>query len=268
MKNWTIKNSARSLDVDRFERFSKILEMVSEDEANLILDLTEQFDKYTVDSTLLGLGVALELSGLSIIENCEKIFVFPLVDQSEADTNKSGGALAYPFLHTVLKPYMKKHSISKIITDYRALKSIKRHNDRRNSLIIAVDDFLGSGSTARKFIDEFDLLPKENCDTLLILTAAAMNSGLIDVSRTPHRIFTGTIYSKGISESPIITDTKTALSIMDKIEQRIFIETGCSRGYGSCESLVSFTRTPDNTFPLYWSNRKIDGEEWPCPFPR
>lgn len=46
-------------------------------------------------------------------------------------------------------------------------------------------------------------------------------------------------------------------------------EQDYSFGYKESEALVTMTRTPNNTFPLYWFEAKLDkNNKWQAPFPR
>jgi len=55
---------------------------------------------------------------------------------------------------------------------------------------------------------------------------------------------------------------------MDKIESRLGNVNDFKHGYKMSESLVTMSRTPDNTFPVFWWDKCTTGSKWPSPFPR
>ena len=55
---------------------------------------------------------------------------------------------------------------------------------------------------------------------------------------------------------------------MDDIEKRLKVNENYRRGFKESEALVCMLRCPNNTFPVFWSTKKVSGESWPAPFPR
>ena len=71
---------------------------------------------------------------------------------------------------------------------------------------------------------------------------------------------------KGISDKYTLTQKTRALSLMESIEDWLNVADDYRFGFGRSEALVSMLRTPNNTFPVYWLDKK--SLDYKSPFPR
>jgi hypothetical protein len=267
-KKWPIGGDGLPKEQKRFDKFCELLETLSPEEVNLVLDLTENYEYFHFNRALGGLHLAMKFVDGSVVANAENIFVFPVVAPDDEASNKSGNALIHPFLHDVLKPYLHNRALNPPLLDFHSLDSLKKHAGRNNSLIFAIDDFVGTGDTAMKFITKYEAGLKIKSDRLIFVCTAAMPRGIDLIRSSGYDTYTSLIHSRGISDSGIIDTNPQALDTMDAIESKLKFKWGCSHGFYLSEALISFTRTPDNTFPVYWTEETMGGKEWPAPFPR
>lgn len=72
---------------------------------------------------------------------------------------------------------------------------------------------------------------------------------------------------KGITDSYPQQTKEEKKAIMLEIEKKL--KPGKYQfGYEKSEALVTMTRTPNNTFPVFWMNYEHKGSKFSPPFPR
>ena len=131
-----------------------------------------------------------------------------------------------------------------------------------------VDDFIGTGTTAKDFIEAYEEKLKSENSNFFFITIACLTSGLKQIRDLGSEIYYSICQGRGISDSTRFQDYALALNLIDRIENRIDISADYLRGFLQSEALISLIRTPNNTFPAYWATRQKGGEKWPSPFPR
>ena len=142
-----------------------------------------------------------------------------------------------------------------------------------DSILILVDDFVGTGETAidvcKIFLDKTYSGSKLNPESVFIVSIVAQSEGVIKVKKELNvNLVSDTIRDKGISDgyssNAVAEKIELMLSIESKICSKKFLKK-YSLGYGKSEALVSFmNKTPNNTFPFYW----FETETKIAPFPR
>ena len=70
---------------------------------------------------------------------------------------------------------------------------------------------------------------------------------------------------KGISDKYSDTELSKKIKLMEHIEKNLDIPDDYLFGYKKSEALVTMIRTPNNTFPVFWYNKKNEDN---APFPR
>ena len=133
---------------------------------------------------------------------------------------------------------------------------------------MAVDDFIGTGDTAKKFIE--NLLNKFKdlkIEDLAILTLVIQKQAIQNLkTKYPNiKIFRSIEKKKGISDKYSDTELSEKIKLMKHIEKNLNIPDKYSFGYEKSETLVTMIRTPNNTFPVFWYNKE---NEHNAPFPR
>ena len=85
-----------------------------------------------------------------------------------------------------------------------------------------------------------------------------METGLIRIHENGYEAFSCFEERKGITGTE---HEHEWTQIMLNIEKRIKVKPEYAFGYAHSEALVKMSRTPNNTFPIYWLKTKTN----PCP---
>lgn len=250
---------------NRFNAFCDMLSRLDEKQQELILELTQNFlwlgiQKYT--SELKSVFSKVEKANKREIIDSPKYHIVPLLKPEDFKKNKSSLYLSYH-----IKSYTKYfesffHRKSIIVHDnYDYILSNK---EKTNEIIFLVDDFIGSGETAEGAI-KYLLNNDVEKDRLVILALVAQSEGFEKIQSLNIDIYASQIRKKGITGYYTPEDAKKMLDTMDTIERFIKVKPKFKYGYSASEALVSMSRTPNNTFPIYWyESKKIPN----VPFPR
>ncbi|RJO60953.1 hypothetical protein C4544_04070 [candidate division WS5 bacterium] len=264
--NWKSKGDDNTIN-KLFDRFVEMLYNLSEDERNLVIEMTKDF---LLCNTLVAYNDTFNkiLDGLndSVYENVREIIALPLVSPEDADKSKSGDFCLYLFKGK-LAAIAREKNIK--FNQYVILDALnKYHGDRENALIFFIDDFIGSGITANKAIKYYNTKLRVSTDRACILALVSQKSAIEYLEDPSVKIIVGFMRFKGIYDSTRISDKYNAYLLMDAIENKLNIREIYKRGYRQTEALVSMIRCPNNTFPVYWCRHRVDGKTWPAPFER
>lgn len=269
-KKWPIDDPEAKEWQDLFDRFCKLLSLLSDEEQNLVLTLTEDFlwCQWTIYEKLL--REAVEKIESKSIGNRKYIFLVPLLSKEDIERgeNKSGNMITSLMQYNVI-PSTAIFNDTKIISLTSLDKISYRYADRENSLIIFLDDFIGSGTTADKCIKYYNEYYRIENELVLIIALVAQEQGIDVIRKLGLNVYAAIIRTRGISDSARFPNIGRAIRIMKNIEDKLLINGKYLFGYGRCEALVTMMkRTPNNTFPLYWCSRGKNKLAWPAPFPR
>ena len=252
---------------DLFEKYCKMMQLLSSDEQGLIFDLTRDF-LYFRDTQYLG-AITKVISGLEVAipSSIQNIYAAPLIKPKDVNKVKSASSAIY-FLRDSLKELASRREIEIKISDrYDFLANAK---DRKNTLILFIDDFVGSGETATKAINAY----KSNCyvpsDTVFVIALAAQEIAVQSLASIGIHCICAYLRTRGITDSTKIADKKTALLLMGQIETRLKVSDDYLLGYHQSEALVCMLmrKCPNNTFPVFWTDGKDERTKWPAPFLR
>ena len=200
----------------------------------------------------------------------KKILVTPLkspyIKVERLKTSPSGATLfskakSSDRFYPLLKNYIMDEEIIDAVRfcdDPYAL--VEHYTD--NSVIILVDDFIGSGLTAYKHIKSYIKLLKEykhnvNVEDFCVVVDVAMRHGVNYLLDNGIDSFYDVLQSKAISEDETLEEkqVESKIRIMKNIEGKVFknLNPKYSLGFERSESLVSIlNKAPNNTFPFYW----------------
>ncbi|SFX48136.1 hypothetical protein SAMN03097694_2405 [Janthinobacterium lividum] len=265
-KNWKFPTKG---DSDRaFETFSQLLSELNEEEQQLLLELTRSYSRYGFTDYQGLLINAFSKINKSYLIGMEQVLLAPLLNPSDdlRRDAKSGHALLYPAEHVAIPT--NENFIGVPVNALSTTDSISENLNGKATLVILLDDFIGSGDTAKNCVLAcMDKITKN--DRLIVVTLVAMSHAIAHLfDNYGILIVSGEISAKGIAANANIVNKKRAYQIIDGIEQKINVSRDYRRGYNKSEALISMMRTPDNTFPMYWCNRRDGGGTWPAPFPR
>lgn len=138
-----------------------------------------------------------------------------------------------------------------------------------NKTLILLDDYIGSGDSALKTIDNLSSRYSNTHQMqIMILTLAAQGQAITLLGNRGIIVVAAHVLRRGISDNTSLLNVSSALAVMDVIGKNLCIPKKDRLGYGKTEALITLTRTPNNTFPIYWTNRKTKYGVWDPPFPR
>lgn len=266
-KNWAEIDYGQKVEY-LFQRLSLLDD---DNQKNLVLDLTDKFEYIDYGSLLLELqetfGYCVRQKSQSGMRN---VLVAPLKGpfiemQKKAPNGKflfsksKSSDMVYPLL---------KNSL----TDETLLDAVKFCDDPflvsnkfqpGISVMILVDDFIGSGKTAETHINayiEYLGQCKLHCTykDFCIVVDIAMKQGVDYLSSLGINCYSKRIQGRGISDDARYTENQKQENklLMQNIEKKILCKMNPKYSLGFCqsESLVSImNKVPNNTFPFYWN---------------
>ncbi len=238
---------------------------LNEKEQNFILELTSKYTYITVEKyEELIKGMFKQAAEMELLR--KKIYVVPLLKYSgkfeeEMKQVKSSNFVAYLTKATSFK--FEEWSKGKNLCVYNFLtnREIKLINEK-HSLVIFIDDYIGSGKTAEECIEVYRSrgLDLKNCIVMSIC-----------IENKAKQIFKdmGIAYLNSEVEYFNITEidigsTEEKKALLKSIGKKIKRTDEYIYGYAETGALISLVRTPNNTIPFYWSTK--GGRK--APFPR
>lgn len=264
---WPVETDESGPVPDVFERFSRMCARLSQDQRDLILTITQDYiwlnSAAERESRFLAswkkmvpqLPLGIQLVGLA-----------PLLKPKSSRPKSSD--VVFSTARGFQRNLIRSLEHRKLIFGKSAAELAKYLSEFDNTALVLVDDYLGSGNTASSALDSLNL-PIRNSGKfpyVVVLTLAAQQNA---VSRLADRclVVADLLLKRGISDKSGI-DTEQALAVMKSIGARLGIEKSIRLGYGAAEALTTLQRTPNNTFPVYWTNKKVKGSTWDSPFTR
>lgn len=249
-----------------FEKFGKLLALLSPEERALILDLTDDFLRcHWLDYFPL-LTKALSPLGNGMLTNVQRVFLLPLSESRKDGKPKSPTTLLYPAENMVL-PYIAGLQGKTVRALERQELLTENWRNRGPSLLVFLDDFIGSGGSAEATLSSYSARHALSSDKVLVVALVAQEAGVNRLNAAGFQCSVAILRGRGISDCPRFANVGAALALMDAIESRLGVSPEYRYGYAQTEALVSMIRTPNNTFPVFWmTNGK--GQEWPAPFRR
>jgi hypothetical protein len=265
-----------------YKKYCERLKMFEEDGQELFIELSYRFEQILfVDYIETFLMSFLNIDE-DILRTKEKIIISPLINpfienrdnkkKLEREKTKSAQFLYYLLSNQDLSwiEYSHKFEFCDTIVDIK--KSINQNED---TLLILIDDFIGSGGTAinygKAIFDEINRKKKYlKISDFCIVSIAAMEAGIKYVKEELGIFcYSNIIRKKGISDFYPKQQADVKKEIMRNLELMIYLPKECpedkSLGHAGSEALITFmNKTPNNTFPVFWyeTNTLI------APFPR
>jgi hypoxanthine phosphoribosyltransferase len=258
-KEWKIEEHERSV----FNKFCNMLSFLTDDQKDLILNLSKNYLRINFKEYEHHLIMALDKFCSNLSKQIKHIYVFPVKLQEDIGKNKGSDVIIRFFYDPDIESYKKLANIKIYKCD--VIDSIpKNFNTDDSSTILIVDDFVGTGETVNRFIEIFKT---NNIDIsrISILSLVIHSFGLKTLSNITANIYYSVLIKRGITD--LLQDNcNKFLKIMEEIEDKIKVKSKFKSGYGKCEALISLIRTPNNTFPVYWyENKSVKNV---VPFPR
>jgi len=262
-KSWEIEDDALN-QLSLFNRFCTLLSELTEPQQALIIELTERFTRIPSDQYKIHIRKILDqlATDPNIDLSCiDDIYIAPLIAPEDIGKTKSSVFVQYSFQEQFhYNPYFAHKNIRFV----NGLDVESSHINNDKSLLFVVDDFIGTGDTACSALNYLFQNKNITNTRVIVISIVALNQGITKILDLGVRVFTSLICSKGISEYYSGTQLSAKLTLMESIENKIKVHRNEKLGYGQSEALVKMIRTPNNTFPVFWKEKK--GRT--APFPR
>lgn len=254
--HWPVDDEDASTFPYLFTRFCQMCDRLTLSQRNLMIDLTFDYQWLKRSDEESRFIRAWKLMAASLTSNVKSLVVIPLNFWKHGNS-----AFAVYYLARALAAHLQKLANNRPI-----IFSPRAKAKRQSAIFVAVDDYVGSGTTANS---AFQRLKKRQSSLveMQVVTVAAQESAITALSDAGISVFADTRLRRGISDSTRFPVSQ-ALKTMDSIETMLRISAKLRRGYEQTEGIVSLQRTPNNTFPVYWTNRKVGKAPWIPPFPR
>lgn len=256
MKDW------KRTDDDLFNNICSAVELLDKKEKDLFFFLTSKFLRiYDIDY-FPKIGKAIEQ--LNIPQNTKQIIIVPLLREKDFDRIKSSCMFVYPLKQQLKQIFHIKQPIY-TFSNYRSIsRPINEH-----TLFIIPDDFIGSGTSAREFIEE--LRSKYGNVNIAFVTIASLETGENLLESLNCEVYSCHHLKKGIQDDETIDDDKKSeyYKILHNLSERLGILPQYEKGLYDSEALISLLKIPNNTFGLYWCvSKKGEKLKWPQMFQR
>ncbi|MCI3937091.1 hypothetical protein MQX03_07760 [Chryseobacterium aahli] len=249
----------------------KWLENFEDDDIPHALDILKVFEYISFNEFMNRINSLLK-EAYKMIPINERAIIFPY-----GKVGKSGTLVTYPLSHT--NAYKKREIEAKaaffknrkydhnIIT--HDLKNIPNPNDFKH--IIFLDDFIGSGKTFVKAINDEETKDWLNCyklNSYFLLSSIIMKEGeeyILSKFSKQKLIICGErrykVFDSKNSVFKLFSNHKTIENLVKTYGNEIIVNynplSTAPLGYDNSESLISFFHgTPNNTLSIIWGNNK------------
>lgn len=252
---------------DLFDRFCKMLRHLTESQQELILELTSHFLRLGQNRYLYHLRDTLSQIEPEDYETITQIYVLPLLQPADFGKSKSATFVAYEFQSLDITSHVVFQGRKCSIVDKP--ERLPNNINRKPCKVFLVDDFIGTGETAENALNH--LINEVGIDKskIVVVCIVAQKEGFLRISSIGVKVYCSIIRQRGISDkynSPIREEYQKTMQL---IEDFLSIDDGLRFGYKGSEALVSLVRTPNNTFPVFWSEPHLkNGGKFVAPFPR
>lgn len=190
------------------------------------------------------------------------VFVAPLLKQDDAPPKSADS------LHYIARGFQLNLGQAMAPRTLRFLGSggaFAREFAHEQHTLVLMDDYVGTGDTAVAALGKLRSdSPGTATGTIILLALAAQSRAHALLAAHGCTLVVAQWRDRGISDSKTLQNIPGALEVMDRLGQRLQIKKKYRLGYGAAEALITLTRTPNNTFPVFWTNKN----GWDPPFPR
>ncbi len=238
----------------RFNRFCERLSILDTKEQLLVIELTKRFkviESSDYLKSIIELLDELNQKDIPFFKQTSAFHILPLIAPKDFHKTKSSNFVWYYFKSERVKYnplFLGKQLKFLEPTNPIALKDLNSSDS-----VILVDDYVGSGDTAKEAVEWLTNNSSIVREKIIILSIAAQITGINCIDSNLH-IPTYTLHKlpRGISDyytlDALIIHTQT----MEAIERKLKVRKKFKFGYNRSEGLISLIRTPNNTFPVFW----------------
>ena len=256
-----------------FNRFCERLKLLTPEQQSFVIELSRKLELVSLKDYIEKFLMSLFDVPLDIFDKAENIFLCPLIEPYTDIEEETTRVSKSPTKSSNFLLFWLERSDLTWIDNFHKFKfeedldKVKKEFNPDNSVIILIDDFIGTGETAInacKMILNEDFNGIElNSEKLIIVTLIAQKEGKQKIEDEVNvKVYSDIIKDKGISDSFVKSIVSDKIDLMKSIEKRVcnnkrFLKK-YSFGYGETEALVSLlNKTPNNTFPVYWYETEV-----------
>lgn len=267
---WRVGQGAKEID-RRFELFCELLaRLVDDEERELLIELTKDFFHLSFNEYPIAVEDALRKLE-PLLPSKGAVIAAPLIAPKDIGKTKSGAMAAYLF-RPMLADVTSQHGLRFQGNDRPEIRPFKLKGGIEASpfrpQIILIDDFLGSGQTAKDAIKAFQATYKVPASDIVVLALVGQKGAVDTVTSLGATAIVTHVRVRGISDSARLKNIPRAIEVMLGIEGRLKVSPEYQLGFMQSEALVCMYRCPNNTFPVYWTDKKVNKLAWPAPFKR
>ena len=234
----------------RFNALCKTYEFLRDDERVLFKDLLSRF--LYIPLTDYAKELAKATTDFLADNNSKSLIIYSGLSNKDWGKSKSNYLISYQFKGSNLKYEVDWRDRKLKVVDN--VKGLLKASAAKDSTLVLVDDFVGSGETIEKafYYLLFRLGAKhKNIHKFAVVCIAAMKSAIERLDKSGIKVYCSHVLDKGISNHYTGDDKATAIRLMNDIETRMKIPEGQRFGYRQSEALICLERCPNNTFPLF-----------------
>ena len=255
-KQWNLNVKEES---GLFNRISRLLESLNDKQQRCFIKLLELFDYYTVGNYEVMLTKVLKKMKYEL--KCNKYVFVPIISERDNRDIKSSMLVTYLLKSNTIQFDNELSKMKKTLQLDLDKSQIKNINNRETYLVL-VDDFIGSGNsaidTANYFVEKG--IKKEK---IVVLSLVTMKKGIESIMQSDFKFYYSILslsLSERIEESELDEIKGNIISISEKMK---IPSDGCW-GFDDSEALLSMIRIPNNTLSLLWKGEPKEN----VPFPR
>jgi hypothetical protein len=249
------------------ERISSLMRRMSRlnsEEKSLVLDLTDKFIYEDWRDVSKDLFEAYSTIPKIDLDGATNVLFVPLSISNGQQSPKKKTGKSGEMIYELFKSLFPEQTY-----DYQFCKTIEELLKYycAGSLLIFLDDFVGTGDTAIESIGAFKNVIKDKTgivvDKVLLLSVFAMEYAVKILGASGIHCYAQKRLEKAISDNKLIDEHTREVQrrAMKMIERNVLskLSKDYSLGYGASETLLSIDdRCPNNTFPFYWFRSKND----------
>lgn len=250
-KGWPVDED---IELSVFERFYKTLAMLEDSEQKFLIDLSYRFDHIPLSDYLRYMMEPLKQIRINA-GNKTLVFV-TCTPKEDVGCVKSSSTVLYQLKGTTIKQHVDLNP--QVVIDN--ITKIPSYVQNDNTVIVLVDDFVGTGDTACAAIDFIHELVPTMVDNsrIVLFSIIALHQGIERLKGLGVKTYCAIERCKAISEELNAENRDVSISLMQGIERRLKkLRAECLFGYKGSEALVCLERCPNNTFPIYWLAKNV-----------
>lgn len=251
-KNWNINASE---DKESLSKMINLGSSLTDDEREMLVALLSKYIKISFNDYVNKLLDSINIMDETKFTGIKDFYILPLKRPEDFKKTKSSDTISYLLCNIPIfrntKLFLNK-SLNLISYD----NIPKKISTTQTKQLILVDDFAGSGNTALQCLDYLNLtmgIPKNKMTSIFM---CMMSQSYRILKSNGYEVYSNVLLEKGISDIQDLQIKKKYTSLMNELESK-FDFRECDRfGYDKVESLITFIKTPNNTFPIFWDGKR------------